>query len=264
MSIAEQVKGTAGVEVIHGKKRTKGSETIYNAGKVSLFIKTHYFEGVGLIGAGSWKHFWSYSFPVTGWGTSSTAAIANCVQSTFSLLPELQVFPPHWGLFAGDTYVNMAGDGRFYIKLKIEDKKEVLWSSHESSTSSPEQNSAMWWTWDDAAYFAVVGEGMPFYVSVDISERSTCMYFSGSICADENGDKLEEDDDINSYKGEGHTRMILYGNGNLKIEYTNVKAIYWKKPYFSGWTLKFKDDFLFYHPVWKAAWETGVHGSCNK
>ena len=264
VSIAKQVKGTAGVEVIHGKKRTKGSSTMYNAGKVSLFIKTHYFKGVGFIGAGSWKHLWSYSYPVTGWGTSSTAAIANCVESAFSLLPELQVFPPHWGLSAGDTYVNMAGDGRFYIKLKIDGKKEVLWSSHESSTSSPEQNSAMWWTWDDEAYFAVIGEGIPFYLSVDISERSTCMYFSGSICVDENSTKLEENDDINSYKDVGHTRMILYGNGNLKIEYTNVKAIYWKKPYFSGWTLKYKKEILFYAPVWKVAWETGVHGSCNK
>ena len=186
------------------------------------------------------------------------------VESIFSLLPEAELLPPHWSMWAGDTYVNMAGDGRFYVKLKIEDKKEVLWRSHESSTSSPEQNYALWWTWGNEAFFGVAGEEISFYVSVDISERSTCMYFSGSTCADENSTKLEEGDDINSYKDEGQTRMILYGNGNLKIEYTNVKAIYWKKPYFSGWTVQFRKTFLLYTPEWETAWETGVHGSCNK
>ena len=267
VSVVEQVKGTAGVEVIHEKKRTKGSETMYNAGKVSLFIKTYYYKGVGALGLGSWKSLWSYTYPVMGWGTSSTAAIANCVKSIYSLLPELEMFPPHWGLFAGDTYVNMAGDGRFYVKLKIDGKKEVLWRSHESSTSSRDLNSAMWWTSDDTAFFAVVGEGMPFYVSVDISERATCMYFApgSSLCTDENGDLIEEDGDLNSYKEQGFTRMVLYGDGNLKIEYTNVKALYWKKPYsVRGFSISYRDEFIAYYVEWKTAWETGVHGSCDK
>ena len=65
-----------------------------------------------------------------------------------------------------------------------------------------------------------------------IFQRETHVYFSGSTCADENGTKLKEDDDINSYKDVGQTRIILYGGGNAKIEYSNVKAVYWKKPYF--------------------------------
>ena len=266
VTLLEQVKGSAGVEVIHGKKRTKGSETMYNAGKVSLFIKTQYFEGIGFIGAGKWKNLWSYTYPVTGWGTSSISAIANCEESIFSLLPELEYFPPHWGLFAGDTYVNMAGDGSFYVKLRIEDVKEVLWKSHDSSTSSPNVNSAVWYTIDDSAHFVIYGsEGIPYSVSVDVSERSTCKYFNvGGGCADENGYKLTDDDDINSYKETGFTRMVLYGNGNLRIEYTKVISHYWSKPHVSGWSITWTTEFLNYHPVWRVAWATGVHGSCDK
>jgi hypothetical protein len=142
LSSAEQVRGTAGVELAMAKKKVKKSDSKWircNAGMVKLYLKAEAFVGVGIIGAGYWQTLKTYSFPVTSWGTSNSKAIANCVKSSSVDLPVNAWLYPDWSMGVADVYANMASDGYFYIKLNwmMEVKKFFgRWSIHPMTSCS--------------------------------------------------------------------------------------------------------------------------------
>lgn len=257
LTLGKQVRGTAGIELAMAKKKVKRSDSNfvrYNAGMVKFYLKGQYFEGIGHFGMGSWKTAFTYTYPVTSWGSKDSAALANCDGSIFVDLPVNELLPPHWSAGVGDVYANMDGGGSFKIKLKIAGTREVLWSS---GTNGAEQNIAWMLVLTNYVGFHILSH-YDYTVQYSFSLTFDSSYCKHGIsphgyCRDTTGEViravfLPDWDDV---VGPGRVRWRLYGDGNMKIEYSQVEMI-------SGWSI------TYYKFSWKTAWESGTHGSCAK
>jgi hypothetical protein len=262
-----QYRGSAGIEAVMAKKKVSKSDpkyVRYNGGMMSIFAKTEYFEGVGFLGAGKWKLHKSWTYPLKHWGTPSSEAIANCVGNAFVDLPVNTWLTRDWSKRVGDVYEIMASDGHFYIKLKLDDKIEVLWKKEHPpppvadysylyyarlSYNSEVSPIATFGIYRYLGYWADLATS----IQLDLSTCSQCRYSpsEGGYCPDQYG--------VNFFfspigmgrvaKSPGKIRWRLYGDGNLKIECTYVETL---AGYFG----------VSYKELWKTAWESGVRGTC--
>jgi hypothetical protein len=257
LTVLSQVRGTVGVELAMAEKQVKKSNPNwrrYNAGMVKLYMKGEYFKGIGAFGLGSWTTAFSYSYPVTSWGSSKDVVSKKCTQKSDVDLPINTWFPPGWTESVGDITAEMSEDGSFYIKIK----DEVLWSLNAPAAAPGvnygriihNENS-------NTVTFAIFGFDARWMFapiksfSVDISQSSQCKETNGIFCL-LNGRIISSKQSMNTVTGgnKGKVRVKLYGNGNMVFEHTYVRSF------------NILPSIVRYGVLWRRSWESGIHGTC--
>jgi hypothetical protein len=251
-TVGSQIRATAGTEFSMSKRKISknGRAKLYNAGKVKFYARAQAFVGIGIFNIGRWITLGSYTYPIHEWGTTDTVALVNCDGSVSVDMPT-GFLPPNWSLGVADVYANMASNGRFYIKLNKEGGKEHLWYTDTYSPSNKNLAAFFTFSYNGAAimFFGIQGPDIGVHViaNLDVSMGASCDRISSTMrCLDENSNIINSDiTPLSSFQKPVQMRWRLYGDGNLKAEYSIVKQ-----------------RSNFYQLAWRIAWESGVRGSC--